>query len=169
MTPEELDIKNSWFTPEYIIESARKTLTNIDLDPASCEFANRIVKADKYYTIKDDGLKQPWRGNIWLNPPYDTKNLKAFLDKTQEEISNKNINSIIMLMNATVFEKTLIRAIGFTDLLAIPSKRIKFYNSEGEQNVNRFGNVILGYGDSDFCKRFYKNFNWCVISKRIKG
>ena len=42
----------------------------IDLDPASCAEANKIVQAKQFYSQRDDGLKQPWFGRIWLNPPY---------------------------------------------------------------------------------------------------
>src|SRR2546430_17584816 len=61
---------NEWYTPSKYIETAREVLGSIDLDPASCELANRTVKADKYYTKEDDGLSKEWHGNVWLNPPY---------------------------------------------------------------------------------------------------
>lgn len=28
------------------------------------------AKAPRFYTIADDGLAQPWRGQVWCNPPY---------------------------------------------------------------------------------------------------
>jgi phage N-6-adenine-methyltransferase len=28
------------------------------------------AKCDKYFTIADDGLSQPWDGVVWMNPPY---------------------------------------------------------------------------------------------------
>jgi ParB family chromosome partitioning protein len=59
-----------WFTPERYIELARAVLGKIDLDPASCEAGNRIVKADRYFTETDNGYLQEWHGRIFLNPPY---------------------------------------------------------------------------------------------------
>ncbi len=28
------------------------------------------AKCEKFWTIQDDGLKMPWNGTCWLNPPY---------------------------------------------------------------------------------------------------
>tara|TARA_R110002126_G_scaffold10363_3_gene47205 strand:- start:11627 stop:12196 length:570 start_codon:yes stop_codon:yes gene_type:complete len=44
----------------------------IDLDPASNEFANTVVGADKYFNFIDNGLVQSWKARtVYLYPPRD--------------------------------------------------------------------------------------------------
>ena len=61
-----------WFTPPDLLETACRVLGGpIDLDPASCSEAQENVQAERYFTIEDDGLQQPWPADrCWCNPPY---------------------------------------------------------------------------------------------------
>lgn len=75
MTNEQLVNQSSGdvekYTPSYIINAARVVMPIIHLDPASCQNANEIVGALRYFTKKDDGLSKPWLAqNVWLNHPY---------------------------------------------------------------------------------------------------
>ena len=56
--------RNEWYTPPAIIEAARNVMGSIDLDPASCYEANKIVKATEHYDIEDNGLTHRWEGNM---------------------------------------------------------------------------------------------------------
>lgn len=67
-------LNDSWRTPERYIEAARQVLGQIDLDPASSVIANETIKAGKFFTKEDNGLDQPWFGNVWINPPYGKTN-----------------------------------------------------------------------------------------------
>jgi hypothetical protein len=57
-----------FFTNANIIRLALATMGSIDIDPASCKEANKVVQATKFFTRYD--LRQPWYGNLWINPPF---------------------------------------------------------------------------------------------------
>lgn len=65
---------NEHYTPPRIVDPARLTLGDIDLDPASCPLANVTVRAQTIYTREDSGLSKPWCGRIFLNPPGGKEN-----------------------------------------------------------------------------------------------
>lgn len=67
---------NEWYTPSYITNA----LGEFDLDPCA---SSTTKIASKNYTILDDGLKQPWLGRVWLNPPYGEKT-KFWLEKMSQ-------------------------------------------------------------------------------------
>lgn len=57
--------KDEWLTPPAIVQA----LGDFDLDP--CSPINRPwPTAKNHYTIIDNGLKKPWEGRVWCNPPY---------------------------------------------------------------------------------------------------
>lgn len=56
-----------WYTPTWIFETLG---LEFGTDPASPHDMETPVPARVKYTVFDDGLKQPWYGRVWLNPPY---------------------------------------------------------------------------------------------------
>lgn len=98
---------NEWFTPSKYIEAARAVMGGIDLDPASCEMANQVVQAKRFYTQEQNGLMQPWRGRIWCNPPYGKVKpvpgltlsyQKLFVEKLLQEHAAGHVEQAIMLL-----------------------------------------------------------------------
>jgi hypothetical protein len=60
---------SDWFTPREIFDALGLTF---HLDPAHPGIGTPhcCVPAKKVYTEKDDGLRQPWHGLVWLNMPF---------------------------------------------------------------------------------------------------
>jgi hypothetical protein len=69
MIPQHLSNSVEHRTPTYIVDAARAVLGGIDLDPASCTEANKVVRALTYYALPHDGLEFAWDGRVFLNPP----------------------------------------------------------------------------------------------------
>lgn len=145
---------NEWYTPAEIIESARKVLLRIDLDPASCEKANEIVKAKQFYTIEDNGLEKPWSGNIWLNPPYSADLIPKFIDKLEAE--RKNIRAAIVLVNNATETQWFMKLVRMSEAICFPVGRVKYWGPEGEKNTPLQGQAIayIGPASIDFTLEF---------------
>jgi len=59
---------NDWITPKWLLNLLGGP-DFFDLDPCASE-TQPWPTAKRHYTVKDNGLIQPWEGNIFLNPPY---------------------------------------------------------------------------------------------------
>jgi hypothetical protein len=62
------------YTPPEIAEAARAAMGGIDLDPASCALANKVIQARAFCSSAQSGLDVPWTlegkaSRVFLNPP----------------------------------------------------------------------------------------------------
>ncbi len=146
---------NEWYTPKNIVEMARLTLGNIDLDVSSSEVANRTVKADKYYTIEDDALVQDWYGRVWMNPPYSRNKLSKFIDKLVSSVESGDVTHAIVLVNNATETRWFRNLCSISDKVCFPSKRIKFLRSNGTIGSPLQGQAIISINcGSEFARQF---------------
>ncbi|MEZ4558753.1 MAG: DNA N-6-adenine-methyltransferase [Caldilineaceae bacterium] len=137
---------NEWYTPAEYIEAARVVMGWIDLDPASSELANTVVKAIAYYTAADDGLDHKWWGNVWLNPPYAGDLVGKFADKLIYSLEGRHIDQAIVLVNnatETVWFQTLISA---ADAVCFLRSRISYWSPEGVKRQPLQGQAVIYAG-----------------------
>jgi phage N-6-adenine-methyltransferase len=94
---------DEWFTPDDLIQRAHVVMGGIDLDPASDPIANRTVKATWFYTKAMDGLNLtlPWKGRVWLNPPYGRgpQSAGAFVERLAAEYLSGSVMEAIVCLN----------------------------------------------------------------------
>jgi phage N-6-adenine-methyltransferase len=128
----EQSSKNEWNTPAGYIESARKVLGGIDLDPATNKRAQKIIRATKFYTREDDGLNHDWKGKVWMNPPYSYGAIKPFVDKFVRHWMAGDITAGIVLTNNNTDTAWFHYLAGFASSLCFPSSRIKFDDQTGK-------------------------------------
>lgn len=57
---------DNWETPQDLFDKLNKEF-NFSLDVCAND---KNAKCKKYFTKKEDGLNQKWKGNCWMNPPY---------------------------------------------------------------------------------------------------
>lgn len=89
-----------WYTPEKYLVSVRAVFEgDIELDPATSTAAQEIVRAERFYTVEDDGLVQDWRGRIFLNPPYAASLVSQFTRKLVEHHKQGAVPEAVLLVN----------------------------------------------------------------------
>lgn len=97
--------KVKYYTPPAIIKAARATMGGIDLDPASSAKANDIVRALWYYTIRDNGLSQPWFGRVWMNHPFTREGNKLWPARLVDAYTSGEIEQACCITFASTSEK----------------------------------------------------------------
>ena len=158
-------LSNEWFTPPKYIEAAQKVMGRIDCDPASCEKANSVVKATKYFSIKDDGLKQAWLGNVWLNPPYQREIMRKFANKLLQEIELGHVKSAILMVHSRCSSNPWFQQVAsVSPCFCLPAKRILCWSPyapdgftpKGNKLGTPSGSILFYFGDK--VKRFQTVF-----------
>jgi len=150
---------DEYYTPTYIVDPARQVLGTIDLDPASCASAQRVIQAEAYFTKADDGLSAPWYGTLWLNPPYS--NPFPWIEKLFAEYNAGRVTAAMVLVNTAnspKWARLLWQSQGSVCLL---SSRLKFWRTDKPEgkgfdrdqmiwyigpNANKFRQVFAAYG-----------------------
>ena len=157
--------ENEWYTPPEYIEAARAVMGSIDLDPASSDIANNTVQAAKYYTAEMNGLALPWFGNVWMNPPYSSDKIGAFVDKLVSE--RPNIESAIVLVNNATETAWFVKLVYISSAVCFPKGRVKFIDTQGNSSGAPLqGQAVLYIGNSvdRFCDNF-SQFGWTAVMR----
>ena len=154
------------YTPTPWVERARSAMGSIDLDPASCEVAQRVVKATKWFDKEQNGLAQPWRGNVWLNPPYGRGLIDHFIEKLITE--RRNYAQAIALVHSRTDTDWFQRLGDIAVAIAFPRGRINFYNETGRCQSAVYGNgfVYIGHRLDAFLKTFADT---CLVLSGPRG
>lgn len=136
---------DEWYTPGNVIDAARSVLGGIDLDPASCEVANRMVRAPGYFTLEDDGLAQDWHGRIWLNPPFSSAS--RFAAKALAEYEAGHITAIVLLSAGAATSHWFHPL--WDHVLCFSRGRLRFTREDGTPGGSNTAGSVLVYLGSD--------------------
>lgn len=83
-----------WASPSWLVDYWAEIEGPFTFDP--CATAENAVAAD-FLTVEDDGLKSPWKGKVWLNPPYG-RGLNDWMGKANQELKSGRVESIVALL-----------------------------------------------------------------------
>jgi hypothetical protein len=154
--------ESEWFTPSEYVEAARRVMGRIDLDPASTETANSVIKAERFYSFDDDGLSKEWHGRIWLNPPYAQPTIEQFCLKVVNEFQSGHIESACVLVNNATETKWFQIVARISNAICFPAGRVRFWSPDKESAPLQ-GQAVLSIGNSPklFIQAF-KSFGFVV-------
>lgn len=94
--------KDDWQTPADFLGRMTEALgEDFDLDPCSPGATRSRVPARVHYTREDDGLRHPWRGRVFMNPPYG-RGIEKWVAKARAEVESGNAILVIGLVPARV-------------------------------------------------------------------
>jgi hypothetical protein len=153
------------YTPEVYIKAVRAVLGDIDLDPATSEEAQQVVRAAAYFTAADDGLIQDWIGRVFLNPPYHRDLAPRFIKKLVDEFRNGHVSAAIALTNNCSDTDWFNTAITDSVGVCFCHGRIKFIvPGGGDPVLPTQGQSFFYFGDD--VQRFEDVF--CVIGACVR-
>lgn len=157
---------DEWYTPPELVETCRTMMGSIDCDPASCDEAQFVVRAKVYHTYQDNGLLQPWYGNILLNPPRQRGLMNRFIDKLLHEIAAGHVIQAILLVHSSgAGSKWFEKARTESQCFCLLSQRILYWSpynlvngltAKGNKQGASSGSMFFYFGPNG--KRFRKVF-----------
>lgn len=155
---------DSWFTPKPFVDSARKVLRGITLDPFSSEVANAVVEAEHFFTHKDNAFEQDWcvktskrLRTVWMNPPYSGKLCREAVNRFIDEYEDGSFHEGIFLVNNSTETAWFQRALQACSAVCFPKKRISFWNADGKAvSGNTRGQAFFYFGND--IERFANEF-----------
>ena len=155
---------NEWYTPERYLDLAREVLGEIDLDPASCAFANETVKARLFYSEDDDGLTKPWHGRVWMNPPYSADLVLKFAEKFVGEYNDGNVTEGIVLVNNATETAWFASLVSAATAVCFPRGRIRYQSQNRESLAPLQGQAFLYFGENgDTFLQVFSEIGWGAV------
>ena len=131
---------DQWLTPPGLLAA----LGPFDLDPCSAPEPRPWPTAAAHYTPADDGLRQPWHGRCWVNPPYSA--IGPWLAKLADHGHGTALifaRTETAAFRAQVWERAT--------ALLFPYGRLTFHRADGRPGNGNSGapSVLVAYGDAD--------------------
>lgn len=91
---------NEYATPPELWRPLARAVDGFDLDP--CSGAESTPIAPTRYTEADDGLRQAWHGDVFVNPPWssngDASAKERWLSKCRAEANRDAVESVIVVL-----------------------------------------------------------------------
>ncbi len=126
-----------WYTPPEFFDRLGMTF---DTDPASPGHSVvPWVPAATHYTVRENGLIQPWEGRVWLNPPYGPQAV-PFLHRLAE---HGNGVALVFSRTETAWWRSVAER---STVVCFLAERLHHIRSDGTQGRAAMGSALLAFG-----------------------
>jgi hypothetical protein len=144
LSPRERN--DRWGTPLGLIAE----LGVFDLDP--CGMPDHAT-ATRIYLLEngDDGLRDPWSGRVFMNPPYGDENLRLWLDRMLEHVAAGGTGTALIPV-ATGTKNWAERVWPNASAIHFYKGRVNFLRRDGQDDtsmVSPTASAIVAFGDLD--------------------
>ena len=159
VTPEDME----WYTPPHILDRVYAVIGRPDLDPCCNRHGPPNVAANDYCRLPErDGLTEPWRGNVFLNPPYG-REIGKWIDKACAEYLAGNTHTMIALVPVKSDTQWWAEMMGTAVCWCAIRGRLNFINpgtaDEHKRKTGTFASAaVLFAPDTATLKRFWDAF-----------
>ena len=127
--------RDEYRTPPEIFEALQ---CRFELDPCGPVDGPNFVPASRSFTRRDDGLSKKWRGMVWMNPPFGTRNGQVpWLDRFF------NHGDGIGLVNALTSAGWFHDWMPFASALFFPRGKTKFIRPDGSIAKQPASGIVL--------------------------
>jgi hypothetical protein len=143
-------LTEDWYTHPGVVEAIRELFGGtIDLDPFSCQEANRTVRATRFFTAEVDGLVHTWHGRLLMNPPWggsgERSVKKRAVAKLIRSYQEGTVTEAVAVLNANA-TTTKWFAPMFAFPMCFPAYRISHYGPAGAGGSPNTGTVLIYLG-----------------------
>lgn len=128
-----LEKSDEHYTPKWLFDQMG---IRFDLDVAAPRGGSH-VPTDKYYTEEDNGLVQPWIGNVWMNPPFSKPS--PWVEKF---IINQNGVALLVVSRSRWFRDIWEAA----DAIVPTPSNFKFERPDGSGKAISFQTFLFAFG-----------------------
>jgi len=133
------DSTDEYATPRTFLEPLIEAVGGFDLDPAASSTSDL---AERNVTKEEDGLSIPWRGDVWLNPPYSE--VADWLEYARRQYEHGNADRIVSLVFARTGTRWWHDNATTADLRCFVKGRLTF---GGADNSAPAPSAVLVWGD----------------------
>ena len=152
---------NIYMTPPDLL----RKLGTFDLDPAYLPKGLQPFKtAERSFSEEEDGLKQPWEGRVWLNPPY-CRDKGRTVHQWVQKLANHG-NGILLITPGTETAYWQTHIFNRADGILFLKNRLQFYGINGNLLPrNQQGSCLVAYGYDNLISLRKSHIPGYVISR----